>query len=122
MKKFMMQLVFAIMIGGTLLSCGRDDDYPRVIEPKKEEIVPLKDFTLEKTEITVKRGISERIIITSGNGEYDYTQNLGVALLNLSRDKGYFEITALQDGGMATTHITDIKSGKRIKITIHTTK
>lgn len=122
MKRFMMHLVIAVIVGSTLASCGRDDDYPKAIEPKKEEIVPLKDFTLEKIEIIVKKGATEKIKITSGNGEYDYTQNLGVALLNLSRDKGYFEITALQDGGVATTHITDIKSGKRIKITIHTTK
>ncbi|WP_372474667.1 hypothetical protein AB4865_05220 [Capnocytophaga sp. ARDL2] len=121
MKKFVSHLMIATMVIGTLASCGRDDDYSKSTEPKKESITPLKKFTLEKTEITIKRGKTDRIKIISGNGDYDYTQNLQIAIINLSKDKEYLEITALKEGGRASTYITDTKSGKSINIIVNTT-
>lgn len=122
MKRISMYLVASVVAMATVVSCGRDEEMPKAIEQPKKENAQLKDFTLEKTEVWVQKGKTEKIKITSGNGDYNYTQNLQEALINLSRDKEYLEIIALKDGGMATTHITDVKSGKQIKITIHTTK
>ncbi|MDO4762916.1 MAG: hypothetical protein Q4A00_00820 [Flavobacteriaceae bacterium] len=124
MKKISMYLVVAVF---SVVSCGRDEEMPKTIEQPKKENAPLNDFTLEKTDVFVKKGTTERIKITSGNGDYDYQQTLflrqiPLAIINLSADKQYLEITALQDGGTASTHITDVKSGKRIRIMINTTK
>lgn len=123
MIKKMLLSTMMVVSGVTMISCNRDDDRINK-ETENSEIgaISLKEFSLEKTEISVKRGKTEKIRILSGNGNYDYTQNLQVAIINLSKDKEYLEITALQDGGTTSTHVTDIKSGKRIKITIHTTK
>lgn len=122
MRQFITYLVIATIMGSITISCERDESLPQVMETKKEEVAPLKDFVLEKKEVVVKKGSTEKIKIISGNGEYDYTQNLGIATLNISGDKQYVEITALQDGGTIKTDIIDEKSGKRIEITIHTTK
>lgn len=102
-----------------LFSCGRDND--SVQEIVKQEEVKLQDFVLETTEISVKKGEKGRIKIISGNGDYDYTQSLGFALINEVENNQYLEITGVAEGSARTT-ITDIKSGKRIQIIIYITE
>lgn len=109
-----------VLLGIVLFSCGRDDDSIQEIV-KQEEKVELKDFVLEVLEISIKKGEKGRIKIISGNGDYDYLQNLGFALINEVENNQYLEITGLAEGSRRTT-ITDIKSGKRIQIIIHITE
>lgn len=105
---------FIIVLWGLMLvSCSRDNDI--TTEELKEEVV-LRDFSLEKTHITIKKGEIGRIKILSGNGEYDYTSN-EVAIINLSEDKEYIEIRGILESSRLTK-ITDIKSKKSIQVRI----
>lgn len=98
------------------VACGRDNDVI-LDEVKKEEIKPLKDFTLEKAEITIKKGEIGRIKILSGNGDYDYNSNQ-VAIISISADKQYVEIRGLLAGGKTESTITDTKIKKSIRISV----
>lgn len=118
----MKTIVYSVLAVSLLMSCGRDnDDISTLPKPTPEVKVNVKDFSLEKTEVYLKRGEKASIKILSGNGEYQisqYTQQ--VAIVNISNDKQSVEINALGTSGASTRiKVIDVKSKKEIPITIH---
>ncbi len=94
-----------------MMNCSEKDDHFQE---------PLKDFALEKTEVTLTPQSSESIKIISGNGEYGIIPKTGsekTAQVLFSPDKQTFEVTGISEG-KATVTITDTKKNAAITVTV----
>ena len=79
----------------------------------------LKDFSIEKNEVSLKINENTSVNIISGNDEYEI-QTSEIAKVTLSTDKKSFSIEGLKAGN-AEIVITDKKSKKSITLTINVT-
>ena len=77
----------------------------------------LKDFSIEKNEVSLKINENTSVNIISGNDEYEI-QTSEIAKVTLSTDKKSFSIEGLKIG-KAKIVITDKKSKKSIILTIY---
>ena len=77
----------------------------------------LKDFSIEKNEVSLKINENTSVNIISGNDEYEI-QTSEIAKVTLSTDKKSFSIEGLKIG-KAKIVITDKKSKKSITLTIY---
>ena len=77
----------------------------------------LKDFSIEKNEVSLKINENTSVNIISGNDEYEI-QTSEIAKVTLSTDKKSFSIEGLK-AGKAKIVITDKKSKKSITLTIY---
>ena len=77
----------------------------------------LKDFSIEKNEVSLKINENTSVNIISGNDEYEI-QTSEIGKVTLSTDKKSFSIEGLKAGN-AEIVITDKKSKKSITLTIY---
>ena len=87
---------------------------------KEDEQVPIKDFTLAKTTLSLAKETQERISITSGNGNYTISQlenSKLIAEVSLVNNNTELLVKSIAEGS-TSVEITDVLSKKSVKLEI----